>query len=389
MSATAAEAADGAASFAKEFAYPCGDALLIADLLAGRRLSTLQASLSTALSETETQSAQGATWFGEVDASPWQPGIGIAEHALRGGDFAFAALQTASACAMAGAPTRVRVQLESRRRLFVDGSLVPVEGDVEFAADSHRIELSQGAGSMRFERVGNRWIPTLPVPNDWPLFDGAVCGPRFIAWSGLFNTSVGFPWPGHGEEGTILPRPSDIDRRVVMVQEGAKLIALHAPAYAAWLDGCLYGCVLIERGEGNRARSNGSFDYPGIVAIDPPPTACESAEILLTECCRQQMFAYLTLTSIVEPGTGELLYSSPRRTYQPAERLLANAHVTANLILCMRQLLSAGVLDNTGLRRYDMLRLCFNEEHRPLLRKSRTLTTAGRTLWRYLDVAVG
>ncbi|MGH8031323.1 MAG: aKG-HExxH-type peptide beta-hydroxylase [Luteimonas sp.] len=374
--------------------FACAHGSIAADLvpvLAMNRLESVRDVIAKQLqSEGHDAVAAPMNAFKNGDGNAWRPETGLAQSALGQGESRLAALQWALASAGAGGIGVLETELDASAWLFFEGWLLVAHQSCSVIAHADHLEISSASGRFEFCHDEQGWRPTggMPSPGPWNVSLTGAAGPRYMMESLSRNSVSGFPWPAIGSMRATPSAQSNIGAKVTRIREACQLITAHGGEYASWVASTAAGCMLLDDGGLNLAANNSGYEYPGLIAINPPDSALHCSEILVHESSRQQLLAYMMVAALVEDGKNEIFYSPLKRSYETIGRMLISAHVTGNIVLYYRELERSILLDSAARERYAMHRIWFAEHYVRGLSESWSLTEAGRALWQRLQATV-
>ncbi|HUB81295.1 MAG TPA: HEXXH motif-containing putative peptide modification protein [Bryobacteraceae bacterium] len=376
------------------FATPQGAGTLAAVRgLALARLNSTRARIVGALAESHLDLlADSLRDFTPGGATAWRPETGLALLAYRNRQHTFAALQWAAACASMGGRGSMMARLDTPQWLYLDGSLVPLTGECGLIADGDLVVVETNCGSTAFRLTAeNRWESVQTKPGPWAVFASGGLAPRYVTATGLRHSVEGFPWISGTVSGSTdsgWPPRSVPARRIANIANGWRTILTHAPLFGGWVADTACGCLLIEPSGTHSAQSGSSYDHPGLIAIEPPECPFFCGEILVHECSHQQLLIYSMVAPLVERGSRETYYSPIKRATRSIDRVLTGAHAVGNMVRYYATVRQSVPLDRASQERFERHHKWFQEDYRPALDASQSLTPAGRLLWTSLCRAV-
>lgn len=362
-----------------------GDTTGVIPALARGRLRSTRRRIVTVLGEKGVPLSR----FGEGAESAWRPEVGLSLLALRKGRATEGALQLALGMAGAGGIGSVSLDLDVPAWLYFDGYLVAASGatTVRGAGDEVIIEVADTL--IRFQRPSTRWVAHAGPFGPWAVHGTDSVAPRYVTSSGIRHAVEGFPWVASSPDPGLCaePRVSDASR-IVFIREGWDLIVKAVPEYAYWVANTALGCLLLDESGTHEAQSGSSHDHPGLIAIEPPPSAAYCGELLVHECSHQHMLAYMMAVPLVTPGSIETSWSPIKRMDRTIDRVLTGGHAVGNMVLYYESLRRKAVLDNASHQRLELHRQWFEDDYAPTLEKSPVLTPIGKLFWSTLCAAV-
>jgi HEXXH motif-containing protein len=383
--------------FASAFASPHGgEAHAVVRALALARLNSTRRRIAAAVENrglAETGQALLAGAAGQ--ASAWRPETGLALQRMLSqpspdsSTLQMAALQLAASCASMGGSGCLEARVEGPQRLYLDGWLVPVSGCWNLAADGRSIRINADLGEAAFLASDhNRWSPADPLPGPWTAYASGGLAPRYVTASGLRWSVESFPWISDPPPLNAVDRPGGPDARITAIHEAWRKILEFSPVYSAWVASTAAGCLLLDPSGKGTAQFGSSYDYPGLIAIEPSDSPIFSSEILVHECSHQHLLVFGMVAQLVTPDSDEMSYSLIKRAYRTMDRVLTGGHAVGNMIIYYASLRRKMELHTASRKRFDQYCTWFADDYRPALNQSKSLTEAGRTLWSSLCRAV-
>lgn len=368
-------------AYAPLFASPhAGSSEAIVRKLAGARLRRLRRNVEKALMDAgETKSAEGLLAFVEGTESAWQPETGLSLLTCRTNSRASAAIQVAAALAVTGGTGSLEARVESTVSLYLDGSVIEVEGPSSLSADGRTVVITSDRGRSLFVPSDRCWVTAQPV-GPWRSQPTSGRAPRYVTATEFSGNVERFPWmPTRPPTASPYP-PSVTSTEIATIGGSWQLIAEKAPVYSSWVASTAVGCALLKpSGRGHQSAS--SSDRPGLIAIEPPACPVFCGEMLVHECSHQQLLAYTSLVPLVNAESEETCYSPIKRSRRPLLNVLFGAHAVGNMILYYAELQRRMELDEASVGRFRAQCTWFAKDYRVALGESQSLTGAGRLLW--------
>ncbi|HVK63006.1 MAG TPA: HEXXH motif-containing putative peptide modification protein [Polyangium sp.] len=377
-------------SHADIFASPVhGDAVGAVRSLAAGRLNATRRRVADVLSRAgKDEAARALVAFTPGRGSAWRPEMGLALLALRNDAPALAALQLAALHGGMGGSGVVEVDIDTPQWLYLDGWLEPIQGACRLAAGENKTTLHSDLGHATYVLSPEKNLVPAEAPGGpWRVFPSGGLAPRYVTVSGLRHSVEGFPWI----EGPPPAPPATVtapQERIDVIRAAWRLLLESAPLFAPWVASTAAGCLLLDRSGSHEAQSGSSYDHPGLIAIETPDDTAFCGELLVHECAHQHMLLYSMVAPFVQTGSDEVYYSPIKRAHRPIERVLSGAHAVGNMIVYYHALRRTTGLDAAAQDRFSVHQRWFDEDYRPALDQSKTLTETGQRFWRGVCNAV-
>lgn len=347
---------------------PTGDLL---DSIGSRRLDALGKRVRT-VSEEQSLPLE-VLGFDASGTAAWRAETGFALHSWSTGRIDQSTLQWAAAVAASGGQGRMSLLVSAPALVVFEGRLIQVEGRVSIEATGEFVELVWRDGSASFARAARTWDAGASRSHRWIPHGVEGFAPNWVSRTDLALTATGaFPWPDLQATNDAAPAPCSLVGAI-------DLLSRATPLQANWVKGALRGLLVTRSGLTPAYVASDSRSI-GMLAIAPPECLFHCADLLTQEAARQHLMALLGLISLNEDAVHETWFSPISRSYVSTMRLLSEAHSHANTLLMYDGLRATTQLPPSAELRAMTRKAILRDVCLPSLRKSRTLTDAGRMM---------